>query len=341
MTLSLSLRARDRLRREPDVSGYDALFFHTQSTAMFSRVVARRRPVVVSLDATPLNMDTIGSSYRHRPDRRGPAGWLKRRWYRSVFTGAAALTTWNRWARDSLIGDYGVDQGRVEVIPPGVDLDEWRPVSRAGCGRAAPRALFVGGDFDRKGGLVLLEAYRSALADRCELDIVTLGEVPAVGPGVRVHRGLSHDQDSLRRLFLEADLFVLPTLADCMPLAITEAMACGLPVVSTQLAAIPEQVVDGETGLLVPPGDPGALARAVGALLDDAARRRVLGSAGRARAERFYDGRRNARALLDLLKACADRAHCGHSAHRGRAGLDRTSPERTISGPLGHHAEPS
>jgi glycosyltransferase involved in cell wall biosynthesis len=156
-----------------------------------------------------------------------------------------------------------------------------------------------------------------------------------------VHRGLSHDGDSLRRLFLEADLFVLPTLADCTPLAITEAMACGLPVVSTRLAAIPEQVVHGETGLLVPPGDPGALARAVGALLDDQAHRRDLGSAGRARAERFYDGRRNARALLDLLKGCADRAARRHSPRRGRAGPDRTPPERAISGPLGQRAEPS
>jgi glycosyltransferase involved in cell wall biosynthesis len=140
---------------------------------------------------------------------------------------------------------------------------------------------------------------------------------------VWVHRGLSHDRDFLHRLFLEADLFVLPTLADCTPLAITEAMACGLPVVSTRLAAIPEQVVHGETGLLVPPGDPGALARAVGALLDDPARRRDLGSGGRARAERFYDGRRNARILLDLLKGCADRAARRRSPNRGRPGLDR------------------
>jgi hypothetical protein len=72
LTLSLSLRARDHWRRGPDVSGYDALFFHTQSTAMFSRGLARRRPVVVSLDATPLNMDTVASGYVHPRHFRRP-----------------------------------------------------------------------------------------------------------------------------------------------------------------------------------------------------------------------------------------------------------------------------
>jgi glycosyltransferase involved in cell wall biosynthesis len=328
-SLSLSLRARDRLRCDPDVSAYDALFFHTQSTAMFSLGLARRYPVVVSLDATPLNMDTVGPGYGHRPDRPGPVGRLKRRWYRSVFGGAAALTTWNHWARESLVRDYGVQPGRVEVIPPGVDLAEWCPGPRAGEGRAVPRVLFVGRDFARKGGEVLLEAYRAAPADRYELDIVTEGDVPAMGPGVRVHRGLSHDRPALRRLFLEADLFVLPTLAECMPLVIIEAMACGLPVVATRLAAIPEQVVHDGTGLLVPPRHPGALARAVGALVTDPARRRALGSAGRARAETLFDGRRNTRALLDLLKGCADRGARRHTPERGWPGPDLPPSEQT------------
>jgi hypothetical protein len=100
-------------------------------------------------------------------------------------------------------------------------------------------------------------------------------------------------------------------------------------------------VVHGETGLLVPPGDPGALARAVGALVDNPARRHDLGSAGRARAEQFYDGRRNARALLDLLKGCADKAARGHSPCRGRPGSDRPPPELAIPGRLGRHTEAS
>jgi glycosyltransferase involved in cell wall biosynthesis len=304
LSLSLSLRARDKVRAGLDVSRCDALFYHTQATALFSLGLARAVPVVVSLDATPINMDSVAAGYGHRPDGPGPQDWLKRHWYRCLFRRAAALTTWSRWARESLIRDYRVDASRVEVIPPGVDLNTWRPRPEAAEPLPRARLLFVGGDFGRKGGGQLLSVFRSSLSDHCELEIVTREDVPDVGGGwpVRVHRGLSHDDPGLLRLFTEADLFVLPTLADCMPLVILEAMASGLAVVATDVGAISEQVVHGETGLLVPPGDPSALARAVRTLLDDPDRRRTFGTAGRRRAEILFDGARNYRSLIDLMK---------------------------------------
>lgn len=96
-----------------------------------------------------------------------------------------------------------------------------------------------------------------------------------------------------------ADLFVLPCIAaadgshDVTPNAIIEAMAMALPVVSTRITAIPELVIDGETGFLVPPGDPDALAAAIGRLLDDAELRRAMGLAGRLRALRNFDAAAN------------------------------------------------
>ena len=97
---------------------------------------------------------------------------------------------------------------------------------------------------------------------------------------------------------------MLPSLADCSPLAILEAMAAGLPVVATDVGAISEQVQDGVTGILVPPGDPVVLGRAITSLLDDPCRLRAFGAAGRLRAERLFDGRRNYQALIALLKRC-------------------------------------
>ena len=81
------------------------------------------------------------------------------------------------------------------------------------------------------------------------------------------------------------DLFVLPSLYEGMPLSILEAMGAGLPVIATAVDGTPEVVEDGETGLLVPPADPAALARAVVRLLDDRALAVRLGQNGRARAE--------------------------------------------------------
>jgi glycosyltransferase involved in cell wall biosynthesis len=149
----------------------------------------------------------------------------------------------------------------------------------------------------------LLEVFRERLLGRAELDVVTREGV-AEEPGVRVHRGLSAGSEALQRLYREADAFVLPTLADCHSIASLEAMASGLPVVTTRVGANPEIVEEGETGFLVEAGDAGALARALTALVDDAGRARAMGQRGRRRAERLFDARRT----VDRLVAEARRA---------------------------------
>lgn len=318
MSLLLSLRARDDLRLGRAASRLDVLLFHTQATALFGPGLAARLPVVISLDASPMNIDSMGAGYRHRPDTQGPTGLLKMSYYRRLFRRAAALTAWSRWTKESLVLDYGVEPGKVVVIPPGVELDGV-PAGRAGAAATGPsRLLFVGGDFARKGGGVMLDAFRAGLSGRSELDIVTASDVPEGGPTLRVHRGLTRTDPAMGRLFEEADLFVLPTLADCSPLAILEAMASGLPVVASDVGAISEQVAHGETGLLVPPGDPEALGAAVASLLDDPARLVAFGAAGRLRAERFFDGRRNYRALIELLERCVPGRRSGRDPMEGQ-----------------------
>lgn len=283
----------------------DALLFHTQITALCAAPLLRDIPCVVSLDATPLNMDTVGAAYSHRPDGEGPLARLKRRWNATALRAATAVVAWSDWARASAVHDYGVDPARAHVIPPGVDTSTWRPGPQREHGGPL-RLLFVGGDFARKGGHDLVAAVR-ALAPRCELDVVSRDPAAPPQPGVRVHRDLAPNDERLRALFRRADAFVLPTRGDCTPLVLLEAMASGLPVISTRVGAISEQVVDGVTGLLVAPGDRRALRDAVEAL-HDPVRRRSFGAAGRARAEALFDARTNYGRLVTLLKGCADAA---------------------------------
>jgi glycosyltransferase involved in cell wall biosynthesis len=89
--------------------------------------------------------------------------------------------------------------------------------------------------------------------------------------------------DELERLYARAAIVVLPSYREGLPLAVIEAMAHGRPVVATAVGGIPDLVVDGETGLLVPPGDPKALRAALDRLLGDAELRRRMGQAGRKR----------------------------------------------------------
>ena len=97
------------------------------------------------------------------------------------------------------------------------------------------------------------------------------------------------ERDDIAELLSTADIFVLSSASEGMPISIIEAMAAELPVVATAVGGIPELIVDGETGFLVPARDSSALAHALGCLVADPALRRRQGKAARARAEREFD----------------------------------------------------
>jgi glycosyltransferase involved in cell wall biosynthesis len=294
-----SLAARRRLTRRLAERPVDAIFIHTQVSALLATGIMRRIPTIVSLDATPLNFDRVGVAYSHRVSSPTIEG-IKRAINQRAFSAAAGLVTWCRWAADSLREDYGVPAEKIRIIPPGVDTSVFSPAPRESTGPV--RLLFVGGDLERKGGHDLLQALEG-LGGQVELDIVTGAQVDVSGRGVpiRVHSGLRPQSPDLVRLFREADVFVLPARGDCLPQAIAEAMACGLPVVATPVGAIPEMVSDGKTGLLVPPGAPGRLAQALAALVADPRRRAAMGAAGLEVARRDHDMARNNRSILALM----------------------------------------
>jgi glycosyltransferase involved in cell wall biosynthesis len=124
-------------------------------------------------------------------------------------------------------------------------------------------------------------------------------------------------------LYAAADIFVFPTRWDTFGIAVIEAMASGLPVVASNLNAVPEMVSDGISGLLVPPNDAAALATAIEGLGRDPERRHQMGLEGRRIAEQKFDVVANANRVLDVLKQVAD-----------DSGRLRTSP-RSPSEPLG------
>jgi glycosyltransferase involved in cell wall biosynthesis len=293
-----STRARRVLRQHRPATSYQALYFHTQVTTLLCTGLMRRVPSVVSLDATPINYDSVGSGYDHQSHGR-LAEKIKLLINQRPLLAAGAVVTWCDWARRSLIDQYAVPAERITVIAPGVPLDQWSP-PRIRHDAGTLRILFVGADFSRKGGEDLLAAVANP-SRPVELHLVTKSDIPE-RPGVRVYRDLGPNSEQLKQLYADADLFVLPTHADCFPLVIQEAMAAGLPVISTDVGAISEAVIPGRTGLLVPNGDPRTLAGAIDAL-GDATRRRTLGHEARRFAEERFDSALNARRIRDILLA--------------------------------------
>lgn len=221
----------------------------------------------------------------------GPRAW---KWYcRRIFRLSSAVIVLSKeWEalRDLLPGL------EVHDLPNAIDL---RPY-RAQADRSAPpddrtvRLLYLGHLGEAKGTFDLLDAFRvlDPAGRRLELELVgdvldereeerlaaATGRDPGAGKTVRRVPPVSGPAKWDR--FGRADIFVFPSHAEGMPMAVLEAMAAGLPIVATTVGGIPELVTEGETGLLVPPRDPARLADALGRMAGDPRLRSDMGSKG-------------------------------------------------------------
>lgn len=305
-TVRAGLRARRVVRRMMQATPLDAVFFHTQVPAVLATSWIKRVPSVVSLDATPIQYDSLGEAYGHAA---GPA-WLEyRKWQlnRDCFRAARRLVTWSEWAKQGVVRDYEVAPDKVIVIPPGVNPDDWAAPTPRAVHDGPVKILFVGGNFERKGGLLLLEAFRHLRSLGVELHLVTRDTLPEE-PGVFVYRDVQPNSLQLKQLYHSCDIFCLPTKGDCLPMVLSEAGAAGLPAVSTQIAAIPEIIRHGETGFVVPMNDPAALTHALRELVCNPQLRLYQGQRAVNVVRNGFDAQRNALRLLDVLKDVAERA---------------------------------
>jgi phosphatidylinositol alpha-mannosyltransferase len=180
-------------------------------------------------------------------------------------------------------------------VPNGVDVARFATAEPADLG-PGPKVLFVGRLDERKGFRVAVDAFGRLAAVRPLLRLIVVGDGPeraAVGalpPEVRDRvRFLGTVPNAeLHPVETACDLYVGPAIGgESFGVVLVEAMAAGLPVVASAIPGYDEVVTDGVEGLLVPPGDPAALAEAAGVVLDDPVRARALGIAGRARAASF------------------------------------------------------
>ena len=217
---------------------------------------------------------------------------------------AAAVVAVSAGMRDDVLAAYpAVSPDRVRVIRNGIDTAEYAPdpatdvLDAYGVDPGRPSVIFVGRITRQKGVPVLLRA--AAARDPAAQLVLCAGQPDTPELAAEVE-GLVADLRATRsgviwipemlpkraviQLLSHATVFACPSLYEPLGIVNLEAMACGTAVVASAVGGIPEVVSDGETGLLVPPDDPGALAGALGALIADPARAAALGRAGRERA---------------------------------------------------------
>jgi glycosyltransferase involved in cell wall biosynthesis len=216
------------------------------------------------------------------------------------------------FARSQLMGLSDPETwDRLHVVHVGIPVEQFtRSAARNGSGHA-PTVLYIGRLVPEKGQAVLLDAVSQLAARGVAVELQLAGEgslrpeleraAARLGIAERVFFLGAVGQEELRALYERASIFCLPSFAEGVPVVLMEAMAMGLPVVTTRIAGIPELVEDGQSGILVAPGRADELADSLAGLLEQPELRQSLGSNGREAVIRGFDCEGSAAQLQALF----------------------------------------
>lgn len=207
--------------------------------------------------------------------------------------------------RQSILQEYGLPSEKVTCVGGGVNFTPLPEIPPRQMAPAAATALFIGKNFHRKGGDVLLQAFALARQEvpNARLRLVTAGPIPAGLPleGVETLPP-TWERAAIADLYRQADLFVLPSRLETWGDVLLEAMAFGLPCIGVAGQSMEEIILEAQTGLIVPPEDPPALAQALVRLLRQPELRQQMGAQGRQRVAEHFTWDQVARRLVQICQ---------------------------------------
>jgi glycosyltransferase involved in cell wall biosynthesis len=251
--------------------------------------------------------------------------FVNRTMLRPKIDAASFVAVISNYNRDYLVSLYGDRiQDKLVVVRCGVDPERFAPRRPSGpAGRAALRIVCVASLQRYKGHTVLLDALALVRDRGVSIECALIGdgvERPVVEQRIRaldLQRVVAllgaQTSDEVLSHVRDADVMVLPSVVardgqmEGIPVALIEALSCEVPVIASRLSGIPELVIDGETGMLVRPGDADALARAIERVARDANLRKRFGAAGRALVMREFDTMTNAKRLVAAIERADQR----------------------------------
>jgi glycosyltransferase involved in cell wall biosynthesis len=232
----------------------------------------------------------------------------------ALFRAAALVVTISDWNRRHMAARYGLDAARIHIVRCGIDLERFACTARApGCGGDAFRLLNVGRLVPMKGQDVLLKACARAIADGVPLRLAIIGGGPLeadlrrlageLGIQGRVEFLGVQPASAVAEHLRQADLFVLSSRSEGLPVACIEAMASGTPLIASRVQGVPELVEHGVNGLLVEPEDIAALGEAIVWAHRHPERLDAMRRAGRATVEERFERASCTQALVDRWSA--------------------------------------
>lgn len=251
---------------------YDLIFqLHTLQTP---GILTQGRPYVIATDNTYMNSRRYWPDWVPLKSKREQEAWIALEG--QAYRNAEFIFPWSEFTRQSLIHDYGVNPDRIVAAGAGAnfvagDIENKRYDTQT--------AIFVGYEFERKGGYVLLEAWekvRKALPN-AQLNIVGPREKPENIPAGVNWIGRVSDRAYLKQLYNDSTVFVMPSIFEPWGHVFTEAMGMGLSCVGSDRCAMPEIIQAGETGLISEVSNPDSLAEALIEILGDPAKAEQMG----------------------------------------------------------------
>jgi glycosyltransferase involved in cell wall biosynthesis len=294
----------------------DLVHAHTPKAGLLARLAAR-------LAGVPVIVYTVHGFYFH-----DDSPWLQRHFYIlmekiGARCGRMLLPVSSEDVRAAV--DLNIaPPTKIRHLGGGIDLDRFRPdrlspddIRRRRAEFNIPPDAVVVGIVARmvreKGYLELFQALAKLMPNFPKLYLLQIGgtdhaKPDALGPdsakpyGITERSRLLGDRSDVPDLLLLMDILALPSFREGLPVSLMEASACGLPIVATRVRGCREVVVDGETGLLVPPRDADALADALEKLIASPPLREQMGQAGRRRVVQNYDQRRVFRTVLETYR---------------------------------------
>jgi glycosyltransferase involved in cell wall biosynthesis len=314
--LAFSLRAWEHLHRR---RGEFDLVHDNQSLGYGLLGMVHDGFPVLSTVHHPITVD-------RRLEMEHAESWYKRltlrRWYSftnmqtRVAQRLERVVTVSENSYNDIVADHGVDPGRMAIVPVGVDVELFRPLPEV---QPVPGRLITtaSADVTMKGLSYLLEALAKIRTERDDAHLVVIGKRK---PGGRsdetiVRLGLEEHvsfvtgvpEERIIELYSEAQVAVVPSLYEGFSLPAIEAMSCGTPLVATSGGALPEVVGrDGDTALVVPPGDSGALAAKLLWALGRSDLRQTIGAAGRQRVIDQWSWRHTATKTIEQYRILLD-----------------------------------
>jgi glycosyltransferase involved in cell wall biosynthesis len=258
------------------------------------RNIIRQYPTILATDSTPLlaNFLTYSGDKSSLNRMKYYIKQIYFQWYYgNILDRIKAFLPRTEWCASSLRHHYRVKPEKILITPVSFDLNQW--IKKKDRSKKYPILLFVGNDFQRKGGFLLIDIFSKYLSQKAILQIVSNDPVLKtiqLPQRIQLHSGIGYSQKhKLMELYQNADVLLLPTKHDYLPIVLIEGCAAGLPIIASNIGAVSEAVEDGVNGYLMPPfATEGEWVKKINYLIENKEKREEFGENSRKLAQRKF-----------------------------------------------------